>query len=307
VQLQGVIAPISTPFQENGDVYHEALRQNIVRYSRAGLKGFVVAGSTGEAQLLDRDEKRKLFETVSQAAREAGGGGVLIAGTGAESVRETLGLIHDAADLDYDATLVLTPHYFRGQMSRPETQAAFFRAVADSSPLPVLLYNIPQNTGIDLPLDVVMQLSEHPNIVGIKDSSADLGKIGQLTSASLPDTFNVMVGASTLFHESLCLGARGGILAIANVVPQSMQLIYDRYQAGDVPGSHAVQQQILDVAGVGARYGVQGVKYAMDLQGYFGGQCRLPLLPLNAQQKAEIELLFREVRDERDAPVKAAI
>lgn len=302
MRLNGVIAPICTPFELNGDVCHDALRRNIAKYSHAGLKGFVVAGSTGEAQLLGLDEKRKLFET----ARQAADGGVLIAGTGAESVRETLALIHDAADLDYDAALVLTPHYYRGQMTRPETQVAFFRAVADSSPLPVLIYNIPQNTGIDLPLDVVVQLSEHPNILGIKESSADLGKIGKLTSA-LPATFDVLVGASALFHESLCLGARGGILAIANVAPRSNQLIYDRYQSGDVSGSRALQQQIAEAAGVMARYGIQGLKYAMDLKGYFGGPARLPLLPLDARQKSEIELLFRNVDDESAAPVKAAM
>jgi 4-hydroxy-2-oxoglutarate aldolase len=301
VSISGVLAPICTPFEENGEIYHDALRRNIARYNRTGLKGFVVAGSTGEAPLLSRDERRKLFQTVRQAAVDS----LLVAGTGTESVRETLALIHDAADLDYDAALVLTPHYYRGQMARPETQTAFFRAVADSSPLPVLIYNIPQMTGIDLPLDVVVQLSEHPNIIGIKESSPDLDKIGKLTSG-LPATFDVLVGASPKFHESLCLGAEGGILAIANAAPRSTRLIYERYESGDVPGSLALQRQIAEAAGVGARYGIQGLKYAMDLKGYFGGESRPPLLPLDAQQKMEIELMFRNVEEERHAPVKAA-
>jgi len=281
------MAPICTPFAEDGEVNYAALRQNLAKYSAAGLAGYVVAGSTGEAPLLGREERLSLLQTV----REAAGDKVLIAGTGAESVRETLRLIAAAAELRYDAALVLTPHYYRGQMARPETQIAFFRSVADSSPLPVLIYDFPQMTGIDLPLDVVMRLSEHPNIIGIKESSADLGKIGSLTS-SLPETFQVLVGSSARFHDCLCLGAIGGILAIANVLPRAAQLLYDRYQAGDVVSSRECQNRIVDAAGVAPRYGIQGLKYAMDLKGYYGGPARLPLLPLDAQQKAEIEMLF---------------
>lgn len=292
MMLSGVIAPICTPFQENGEVHHDALRKNIAKYKRAELAGFVVAGTTGEAPLLNRVEKLRLFQTV----REAAEGKVLIAGTGAESIRETLALTQDAADLGYDVALVLTPHYYRAQMSRPETQIAFFRAVADSSPIPILIYNLPQMTGIDLSLDAVVELSEHTNILGIKDSSADMERIEKLISA-LPTTFDVMVGASTKFHESLCLGAKGGIVAIANVAPHLTQLIYERYHSGDIFGSHQCQQQIAHAAGVAARYGIQGLKYAMDTKGYFGGACRMPLLPLGKQQKDEIDLLFHDIED----------
>ncbi len=296
MRISGVLAPICTPFDESGEVHHDALRHNIAKYIRAGLKGFVVAGSTGEAPLLSSDDKRKIFQTVRQAVGES----LLIAGTGTESVRETLGLIRDAGDLGYDAALVLTPHYYRGQMSRPETQVAFFRSVADASPIPVLIYNFPQMTGVDLSLDVVAKLSEHPNIIGIKESSSDLDRIGKLIS-TLPATFEVLVGSSAKFHESLCLGATGGILAIANAAPRSSLLIYDRYRSGDVAGSHAVQRQIVDAAGVAPRYGIQGLKFAMDLKGYFGGPARLPLLPLDAQQMVEIELLFSNIENDRDA------
>lgn len=166
------MAPICTPFGADGEVNHDALQRNIAKYVSTGLAGFVVAGSTGEAPMLNREEKLQLLQTV----REAAGEKTLIAGVGAESVRETVRLIDAAARLKYHAALVLTPHYYRGQMSRPETQIAFFRAVAGSSALPVLIYDFPQMTGIDLPLDVVIQLSEHPNIIGIKESSADLEK-----------------------------------------------------------------------------------------------------------------------------------
>jgi len=289
-KLHGVIAPVCTPFDENGEVDHEALQQNISKYNDAGLAGFVICGSTGEAPLLNREEKLKLFET----ARDAADGRVLIAGAGVESVRETLSLIRDAAKLGFDATLVLTPHYFRAQMLRPETQLTFFRAVADESPLPVLVYNFPQMTGIDLAVDVFAQLSEHPNIIGLKESSADLAKIAALTS-TLPAGFDIFVGASPKFHDCLSLGARGGILAGANVLPHSMQRVYDLFQAGEVPASRVLQQTIAPCTGVAAQYGIQGLKYAMDLKGLFGGLPRPPLLPLDVRQKMEIEALFQGV------------
>jgi 4-hydroxy-2-oxoglutarate aldolase len=222
---------------------------------------------------------------------EAGSGRRLIAGTAAESVRETLRIVAAAADLGYHAALVITPHYYRAQMMRPATQVGFYRAVAERSALPVLIYDFPQMTGIDLPLEVVLELSEHPNIIGIKESSADLEKIGRLT-ASLPAGFQVLVGSSAKFHDCLRLGATGGILAIANAVPRSTLLVYDRYRDGDTAGSHEAQHRIVDVAGVAPQYGIQGLKYAMDLKGLYGGPARLPLLPLDAEQKVEIELLF---------------
>lgn len=296
MHFSGVFAPICTPFEENGEVQYDAVRQNIAKYIRTGLRGFVVAGSTGEAPLLSGDERRRLLDCV----REAADGSVLIAGTGAESVRETLVLIHQAAALNYDAALVITPHFYKNQMSQPESQMAFFSSVADSSPIPVLIYNFPQVTGIDVIPETVIQLSEHPNIVGIKESSPDLSRIGKLTSG-LPAGFDILVGASPKFHESLCLGVKGGIVAIANAAPRFSRQIYDCYQSGDVQGSRAVQQRIVEAAGVAARYGIQGLKYAMDLMGYFGGPSRPPLLPLKAEQKIEIELLFRNLKQEGES------
>ena len=211
-------------------------------------------------------------------------------------MRETLGLIRAAAQLRYDAALVLTPHYYRGQTSRPETQTGFFRAVADASPIPVLIYNFPQMTGIDLAPEVVARLAEHGNIAGIKESSADLDKVASLTK-TLPRTFPVLVGSSAKFHDCLLLGAAGGILAIANALPRSARLVYNRYWAGDVAGSHAAQCSIAEAAGVAPRYGIPGLKYAMDLKGYFGGASRPPLLPLDVDQRREIELLFHKCND----------
>ena len=286
--LNGIFAPICTPFTGGGEVNYGALRDNLAKYNATGLRGYAVAGSTGEAAFLSRDEKLKLFEAV----RAAADGKTLIAGTGVESVRETVRLIEDAAAIGYGAALVLTPHYYRGQMARPESQTAFFRAVADESPVPVLIYDFPQMTGIDLPVELVVELAAHPNIAGIKESSADLEKIGKLI-ASVPPGFQVLVGSSAKFHASLKLGAIGGILAIANAVPNAAQSIFTRFVAGDVAGSSEAQQRIVEAANVAPRYGIQGLKYAMDLKGYFGGPARLPLVPVGPREKTEIEELFR--------------
>ncbi|HEX5283237.1 MAG TPA: dihydrodipicolinate synthase family protein [Bryocella sp.] len=293
MQLDGIFPPITTPFEHNGEVHFTALRQNLAKYRSAGLRGFVVAGSTGEAAMLGSREKQELFRAV----RDAAGDSLLIAGVGSESVSETLALIRHISELKYAAALVLTPHYYRAQMLRPDSQLTFFHAVADSSPLPILLYNYSQLTGIDLPLDVVCELSEHPNIIGIKESSADLERIGKLTS-TLPSTFDVLVGASGKYQESLRLGVKGGILGVANTFPRLALLIHDRYRSGDLSGSDLLQKKIAEAANIPPRYGIQGLKYAMDLKGYFGGECRLPLLPLDEQTKFEIERICCGLSDD---------
>jgi 4-hydroxy-2-oxoglutarate aldolase len=287
VRLDGVIAPICTPFDADGEIDYDALRRNIAVYNQAGLLGYVVAGSTGEAVFLGREEKRPLLEAV----RAAADGRVVIAGTGAESVRETVAQTRDAAVAGADAALVITPHYYRGQMVRPETQITFYRAVADASPLPIVIYDIPQATGVDLAVEVMAELATHPNIAGIKESSPDLEKIGALIRG-VPAGFPVVTGPSSKFHECLRLGATGGVVAIANALPERTQSIYDKFRANDIDGSCVAQQQIGESAGVAPKYGIQGLKYAMDLKGLYGGPSRLPLLPLADAQKAEIELLF---------------
>jgi len=292
-QNSGVLAPICTHFQENGDLDLDALRCNIEKYNASGLAGYVVGGSTGESALLEKDETLKLLAAVRDAA---GAGMMLVAGTGAESVRETVKLSNAAADLGYHAALVLTPHYYRGQMARPESQLGFFHAVADSAKIPILIYNFPGVTGIDLPAAVVRQMAAHQNIIGVKESSADLEKIKSMI-CGVPSGFKVYVGPSAKYHACLCLGATGGILAIGNALPYSTVAIDRKFRAGDVDGSRQAQERIVEAAGVAPKYGLQGLKYAMDLKGFRGGPARLPLLPLDAQQKQEIEALFEQIED----------
>lgn len=266
----------------------ERLRGNLARYNETGLAGYVVAGSTGEAGLLTREERLALFA----AAREGAPGKVLFAGTGVESVRDTIALTRSAADLGYDAALVLTPHYYRAQMQRPETQVEFYRAVADASPIPVFVYSFPQMTGIEVPVEAIARIAEHPNVVGIKESSADLARI-EAVIRGVPAGFAVWVGSSVKFHDCLVMGARGGILAIANALPEAAMRVWERFAAGDVHGSREAQATIVEAAGVGPRFGIPGLKCAMDRMGLYGGPARRPLLPLDEGQKAEVARMFR--------------
>src|SRR5215475_13933615 len=178
--LQGIFPPITTPFYPDGNVYYKKLEHNVDRYSRTPVAGLVVLGSTGEALMLSDEEKREVFKIARQAAAP---NKVLVAGTGIESAIETLRLTEYAAGLGYDVAMVRTPHYYKKQMA-PENMLAFYRTVADRSPLPVMIYNFPQATGYDIPAEVVIQLAEHPNLIGIKESSGDVEKVRKMVEAT---------------------------------------------------------------------------------------------------------------------------
>src|SRR5438105_4562187 len=178
--LQGIFPAVTTPFYPDGAVYYKKIEHNVDRYSRTPVAGLVILGSTGEAVMLSDEERRQVLRASVEAAYPEK---VLIAGTGAESVIETLRLTEYAAALKYDVALVRTPHFYRPQM-KPEALLAFYRAVADRSPLPVLLYTVPPFTAYDLPLEVIIELSEHPNIIGIKESSGNVEKVAAMVQAT---------------------------------------------------------------------------------------------------------------------------
>lgn len=345
--LQGIFPAITTPFYPDGAVYYKKVEHNVDRYSRTPVAGLVVLGSTGEAVMLNDEERREILRmTAAVTAPEK----VLIAGVGAESVVETLRLTEHAARLGYDVALVRTPHFYRPQM-KPEAMLAFYRTVADSSPLPVLLYTVPPFTAYDLPLEIIVPLAEHPNIIGIKESSGNVEKVAATVAATRhlkhtavvtevqqavtarmhngPQTtgeeqlipletlagagshvaaappkapppkvktrnrevgFQVLVGAAQTLMDSLQVGASGGVLAFAAPAPTICFEIYAAWRDNDLELAQGKQQAIVAAARkVVSEMGIPAVKYAMDLNGYYGGFPRLPLLPLSAVQKAEIE------------------
>jgi 4-hydroxy-2-oxoglutarate aldolase len=294
LDLAGILPPICTPFGADGEVALDHLRANIEKYNRVALRGYVAAGSTGESAFLTMDEKRRIWEAVLEATAP---GRLVIAGASAESVRGTVDLANAAADRGCDAVLVLTPHYYKSQMARRESQVSYYRAVADAVRIPVLIYNLPQTTDIDLAPDIVRELAEHPNIAGIKESSPDLEKIASLLRAA-PAGFPVLIGASAKYAAGLAMGATGGVLAIANALPEAAAAIHKRHCAGDVEGAGQLQGRIMCAAEVVPRYGIQGLKYALDLMGFYGGPPRPPLLGVSAEEKLAIEGMFHGVREE---------
>jgi dihydrodipicolinate synthase/N-acetylneuraminate lyase len=223
-------------------------------------------------------------------------GKTLIAGVGCESVHETVRLANCAATIGYDAALVLTPFYYKQQMHRPETQALFFRAVADRSKIPVLLYNIPQVTGYHLPAETIGELSHHPNIAGMKDSSGNLEKMSETLRIVKPG-FQILTGAGVSIWDALKIGASGAILAIANALPYACVTIWEAFRTREYEAAEDWQKRITPAAkSIAIHHGIGGLKYAMDLNGYYGGTPRLPFLPPSEKAKAEIEEVFAGLR-----------
>jgi len=344
--LHGIFPPITTPFYPDGKVYFRKLEANVERYSKTPVAGVVVLGSTGEAILLSDDEQREVLRAAREAAAPEK---VLVAGTGSESAIETLRLTEYAATLGYDVAMVRTPHYYKQQM-KPENMLAFYRTVADRSPLPVIIYNFPPNTGYDIPAEVVIALAEHPNLIGIKESGGDINKVkamvagtrhaqrtvavteifeavtGRMKSAPaaananmVPASalgavavaaplaalrtrtkdvgFQVMVGSAHLLHSMLNAGAVGAILAFADCAPTACFEIYTAWKENDVDLAREKQERITEASRkVVGEFGVPGLKYALDFNGYYGGPPRLPLLPPTAEVKAEIERLLEYIR-----------
>jgi 4-hydroxy-2-oxoglutarate aldolase len=287
MQLGGIFPALATPFDADGVLAPDRLRENIERYNRTGLSGYLVVGSTGESVLLSRTEIEQAFAAVREAAAP---GRVLIAGTGAESTAETISRTQAAARLGYHFALVMTPQFFKPQL-KPDTLIAHYRRVADASPIPVLLYSVPQFTGVALEVDVVARLAEHPNVAGMKDSSGNVERLGAIL-ASVPPGFQLLTGAANTFYPAVALGVRGGILALADFLPELCLELYQAAAANDVPRARELQQRILPASKkIVGEMGVSGVKYAMERRGYYGGPVRLPLLPLGDAQKREVESL----------------
>ena len=293
MKLQGIYPPLTTPFDHNGDIWKVKVEHNIARLNLIGLAGYVVIGSTGESKLLSTGEKIKLWEWVAEfAAPER----TLIAGTGLESVRETVALTNRAAEIGYKVALVITPHYYKNSFTSADAQKLYFRSVADRVPIPVVIYNFPQNTGIDIAAEAVAELSHHPNIIGIKESSGNLAKVVQMINEVRPG-FNVLVGSAPTFASNLQAGASGGILAFANAAPYACLSIYEAHRTREHEAALDWQRRIARPATlVTAKYGIPGLKYAMDLEGYYGGPPRLPLTPPTPQARKEIEEAFADLR-----------
>ena len=290
INLSGVLLPITTPFTANEDVDSEALKANINHWNATGIAGYVVLGSTGERVNLDEREYLQLIETTRAAVPETM---TFIVGAGQQSTRGTIAEIERAAKAGAEAALVITPHFYRPAI----TQQALFEyyiAVAGAVSIPVVLYSMPDLTGIKIEPDTAARLSEHKNIIGLKDSSNDVAKLRE-TVQMVTEGFAVTVGNGTVFSEALQAGAIGGILAVGCVVPELFLEIYRAVKAGENDRATSLQDKLTPLARAVTRtYGIGGLKAALDMAGYIGGAVRAPLKPASEAARAEIEQLLRD-------------
>lgn len=285
--LKGIMPPIATPFI-NDDVAYDKLAQNFSKWNKTGLSGFIVMGSNGESVFLTRNEKLKLVEEVKKNISDDK---LLIAGTGSDSIRETISLTNDAADRGADYALILTPSFYKSEM-KPAAYIKYFSAVADKSKIPVIIYNVPKFTGVDIEAETVAKLAEHKNIVGIKNSSENIRQTTEMIDQT-PKDFAIIIGTASVLYPGLAAGAVGGILALANIAPDECVQIQKFVEEGKHSDALELQKKMLPVnKAITAKYGVAGLKAAMDLLGYFGGEPRVPLSVLSEPDKLQLKQIL---------------
>ena len=288
-ELAGIIPPITTPFDRDGEVLFDRFRENLRRWAGTGVAGVTVLGSNGENPSLSDEERVAL---VDAARPLVAGDRVLIAGAGKESTRFTLEFIRKIADCGADYALVGTPCYFKAAMT-DEVLYGHYSTIADRSPIPLLVYNVPQFTGVNTGAALIHRLSSHENIAGIKESSANLPLQAEIRRRT-PERFRILVGSAPTLLPSLIQGACGGIVAIACALPELAVELFEAFRSGDWQAAARLQSALSPpAAAVTTQFGVPGLKAALDLTGYFGGEPRLPFLPLGAPERQKLQSIFQ--------------
>jgi 4-hydroxy-2-oxoglutarate aldolase len=281
--------PLTTPFDERGDVDYAALRRNLERYSETGLSGYVALGSNGEAVHLSIEERGKVIDSIKRGAASAQ---TVVAGVNELSTRAAVESSKRAADAGADAVLVITPYFYKGAMTQ-EALVRHFTEVADSSPVPLLIYNVPQNTGVVIDSVTLARLADHQNIIGVKDSAGNFGAISE-TIRLTPARFSVMCGNGGILYPALEMGAAGAVLAVACAAPRACVELFLAVKNGDHETARRMQNRLAPVShAVTAGFGVAGLKAAMELAGYEGGAVRAPLLQLGGPDLDKLGSILR--------------
>lgn len=281
LSIGGVYPPVATPFKANEDIDYDKLHENMVKWNQLPFRGYVVQGSNGEYVSLSAEER---VEVVRRVKADVPAGKILIAGSSCEGTRETIALTKKMAGAGADAVLVLPPCYFKSSMTGAAMREHFL-AVADTSPVPLVLYNMPANTGLDIPPEVCIALAEHPNVIGLKDSGGDVTRIGSIIHKTRGKGFEVLAGSAGFLYPALCIGATGGVCALANMAGAECCEIVEHFNAGRHAEALALNERlILANASVTRKMGVPALKLAMEWRGYYGGPTRAPLLPLTDVQ-----------------------
>jgi len=287
--FNGVFPALATPFIKD-KISPEKLKENVQKYNRFDLGGYVVLGSTGESVFLSDEESERLVIAVKESAAP---GKKIIVGTARESTKITLDFTNRIAELGIDAALIRTPHYFKPSMNS-EALRRYYLSIADQSKVAVIIYNIPRNTGISIESHLLYEFSKHPNIVGIKESSGNLAFLGEVMPF-LDSSFSFLTGAASVFFSGLELGASGGILALANLAPSECVQIYDLFLEGKREEALKIQLKLIPLnKAIIDTFGIPGIKFSLDLLGYFGGLPRSPLLPLEEKGKIEMKKILKK-------------
>lgn len=290
ISLRGVFTPIVTSFDEQGSIAHEKMAGNLDRWNQTGLRGYIVLGSNGEWVFLDEPERLEVLRTARQAIPSDK---LMIAGTAAESTVHTLRMTEKAATVGADAAIIVNPSYYKSQMT-PSVLATYYRTVADQSPIPIVIYNLPPATGMDLPADLLVELSGHPNIIGVKDTGGNMAKMADTIRRSDP-SFQVLAGSANFFYPSLATGVTGGILALGNIAPEASVALFRLFREGRIDEGRALHLRMLPVnLAVTSKWGVSGLKAAMDMLGWYGGPPRLPLLPLGDERRRALRVVLQQ-------------
>ena len=293
MKLNGIWVAATTPFDAREDLYPAKIRHNIGRWNRTSVAGYAVGTTTpGEGGLLSEKETIELWEHVAEAAAPEK---LLLASTGVPGVRGTVARANAAADLGYHAALVEAPHFSDGPAAAKEVQTLFYRGVADQTKIPVVIGSGPQNTSLAVSVDTACLLGEHPNIIAINENAGPVDKITRLIH-DVPSGFQVLAGSMDILYPSLEQGAVGAILAFANAAPFLCLSLEEAVRTREYEAARELHERASTAAGVAGRYGVAGLKYVMDLQGYYGGPPRLPLMAVTSGAKRQIENAFREVQ-----------
>jgi 4-hydroxy-2-oxoglutarate aldolase len=281
-KLSGVFAPITTPFSEEGRLLLDQLASNIRKLNESKLRGYFVLGTNGEFESLTEAERREVLETAIEVSSKDK---VIMAGTGRESTEQSITDTKEAASMGFHFASLIAPSFFAKKMT-DQVLSRHFRLIADISPIPVLLYNNPEVAVVTFSPGLIGELSKHPNIVGMKDSSK--GNFASYVLAAGPD-FNILAGSANFFFEALVMGGVGGVLSIANFAPDICCSVYDLWKAGKLEEARKVQYRLMTLnQKVSGKYGVAGVKAAMDIAGFYGGPPRSPLPPLTPEERQKL-------------------
>lgn len=285
--LNGISIPVTTPFHSNGDLDLDALRSNLKLYLSTGLRGFLILGSTGEPFHVTTEERLRV---IAAARKEIPDSRVLFAGCGSQTTRETITWVREAASAGADIALIVTPYYYKAAM-RSEILEKHYLDVADSSPIPIMLYSVPQFTGVTIEPQLISRLAQHERIIGIKDSAGNFAALAE-TIRLAPEDFQVLTGSPAILAPALAIGAVGAILAIACAVPALCLELYSAHREGQFDHVSEAQMRILEFLSAVAPNGIGGIKAAMEAAGYYGGPPRKPLLPPDERARALIEEAF---------------